>query len=122
MSARKRLRDEGLGRVGVGPLLLGKELVFPRSVSGWDDPPMSEKKAKDASESSGDRQAEHGHDQDSHGGSPSTQQMCTVGRRRRNAEEKLERHLDEARHKSGAHGGNDHGHSSDQGSSQERGG
>jgi hypothetical protein len=78
---------------------------------------MSEKKDKDASESSGNRLAEHGHDQDSHGGLPSTQQMRTVGRRRRDAEEKLERHLEEARQKSDAHGGNDHGDSSDQGSS-----
>jgi hypothetical protein len=45
---------------------------------------MSEKKEKDASESSRDRQAEHGHDQDSRGGSPTTQQMRTVGRRRGN--------------------------------------
>jgi hypothetical protein len=32
---------------------------------------------------------------------PSTQQMRTVGQRRRDAEEKLEHHLQEARHKSG---------------------
>ncbi|WP_457973886.1 hypothetical protein [Arthrobacter sp. D1-17] len=30
---------------------------------------------------------------------PSTQQMRTVGQRRRDAEEKLEHHLEEARHK-----------------------
>lgn len=30
---------------------------------------------------------------------PTTQQMRTVGQRRREAEEKLEHHLDEARHK-----------------------
>lgn len=32
-------------------------------------------------------------------GSPTTQQMRTVGERRRDAEEKLEHHLQEARHK-----------------------
>ena len=32
-------------------------------------------------------------------GSPTTQQMRTVGQRRRDAEEKLEHHLEEARHK-----------------------
>jgi hypothetical protein len=37
-----------------------------------------------------------------------TQQMRTVGQRRRDAEQKLEHHLDEARHK------NDHLHSSNQ--------
>jgi hypothetical protein len=41
-------------------LLPGKEPVFPRFVSGWDHPLMSEKKDEDASESSRDRQAEHG--------------------------------------------------------------
>jgi hypothetical protein len=35
---------------------------------------------------------------------PSTQQMRTIGQRRRDAEEKLEHHLQEARHKSGHHG------------------
>jgi hypothetical protein len=34
---------------------------------------------------------------------PTTQQIRTVGQRRREAEEKLEHHLDEARHKSEAH-------------------
>ncbi|WP_285245718.1 hypothetical protein [Pseudarthrobacter sp. fls2-241-R2A-127] len=37
--------------------------------------------------------------QHTHGASPSTQQIRTVGQRRREAEEKLEHHLDEARHK-----------------------
>ncbi|WP_353711540.1 hypothetical protein [Arthrobacter sp. K5] len=32
---------------------------------------------------------------------PTTQQMRTVGQRRRDAEEKLEQHLQEARHKEG---------------------
>ncbi|WP_461188531.1 hypothetical protein [Arthrobacter sp. Z4-13] len=35
---------------------------------------------------------------------PSTQQMRTVGQRRRDAEEKLEHHLQEARHKNEHHG------------------
>ncbi|TLM72626.1 hypothetical protein [Pseudarthrobacter sp. NamB4] len=34
---------------------------------------------------------------------PSTQQMRTVGQRRRDAEQKLEHHLDEARHKNEHH-------------------
>ncbi|WP_104045780.1 hypothetical protein [Arthrobacter sp. ZGTC412] len=34
---------------------------------------------------------------------PSTQQMRTVGQRRRDAEEKLEHHLQEARHKGKLH-------------------
>ncbi|MGO4491968.1 hypothetical protein AB4Y86_07745 [Arthrobacter sp. 2YAF22_2] len=34
---------------------------------------------------------------------PTTQQIRTVGQRRREAEEKLEHHLDEARHKSEHH-------------------
>ena len=34
---------------------------------------------------------------------PTTQQMRTVGQRRRDAEEKLEHHLQEARHKDDAH-------------------
>jgi hypothetical protein len=33
------------------------------------------------------------------GGSPNTGQLRTVGQRRRDAEEKLERHLEEVRHK-----------------------
>jgi hypothetical protein len=35
--------------------------------------------------------------------SPTTQQMRTVGQRRRDAEEKLEHHLQEARHKDDPH-------------------
>jgi hypothetical protein len=54
---------------------------------------MSDKKNTDPSESSGDRQAERGHDQDSYGGSLATRQMRPVGNRRRDAEEKLEHHL-----------------------------
>jgi len=38
-----------------------------------------------------------------HGASPSTQQIRTVGQRRREAEEKLEHHLEEARHKDDPH-------------------
>jgi hypothetical protein len=47
--------------------------------------------------------------------------MRPVGKRRRAAEEKLEHHLEEARHKNESHGGNDH-EDSHQDSSQERGG
>jgi hypothetical protein len=38
-------------------------------------------------------------EQDSYGGSPTTGQMRSVGQRRRDAEEKLEHHLEEVRHK-----------------------
>ncbi|QHK18865.1 hypothetical protein GU243_02700 [Pseudarthrobacter psychrotolerans] len=37
--------------------------------------------------------------QHAHAAAPTTQQMRTVGQRRRAAEEKLEHHLEEARHK-----------------------
>ena len=49
-----------------------------------------------------------GQHQPAHTASPTTQQIRTVGQRRREAEEKLEHHLDEARHK------DDH-HTTDQG-------
>jgi len=39
---------------------------------------------------------------------PTTQQVRTVGQRRREAEEKLERHLQEARRKGEHHDGEDH--------------
>jgi hypothetical protein len=42
--------------------------------------------------------ADHGPHQHAHA-APTTQQMRTVGQRRRDAEEKLEHHLQEARHK-----------------------
>ncbi|MDF2052386.1 hypothetical protein [Arthrobacter sp. Cr_A7] len=44
--------------------------------------------------------------------SPTTQQMRTVGQRRRDAEEKLEHHLQEARHKDDAPKPDDGGTSS----------
>ena len=47
---------------------------------------------------------------------PTTQQIRTVGQRRREAEEKLEHHLDEARHK------NEHHHSPLQGSATDTAG
>ncbi|HJV98303.1 MAG TPA: hypothetical protein VJ617_04330 [Arthrobacter sp.] len=47
---------------------------------------------------------DHGPHQHAHA-APTTQQMRTVGQRRRDAEEKLEHHLDEARHKAEHHGG-----------------
>lgn len=58
---------------------------------------MSEKKAEAS--------REHGHHQEGYAGSPTTQQMRTVGQRRRDAEEKLEHHLATARHKDDRHGG-----------------
>ena len=45
---------------------------------------------------------DHGPHQHAHA-APTTQQMRTVGQRRRDAEEKLEHHLQEARHKDDAH-------------------
>ena len=42
-------------------------------------------------------------EQGGYGGSPTTEQMRTVGQRRRDAEEKLERHLEEVRHKEDSH-------------------
>ena len=47
---------------------------------------------------------DHGPHQHAHA-APSTQQMRTVGQRRRDAEEKLEHHLQEARHKDVSHPG-----------------
>lgn len=44
-----------------------------------------------------DENARRQHHQDGYAGSPTTQQMRTVGQRRRDAEEKLEHHLDETR-------------------------
>ena len=41
-------------------------------------------------------------EQGSYGGSPTTGQMRSVGQRRRDAEEKLEHHLEEVRHKEGS--------------------
>ena len=45
---------------------------------------------------------DHGPHQHAHA-APTTQQMRTIGQRRRDAEEKLEQHLQEARHKDPAH-------------------
>jgi hypothetical protein len=47
---------------------------------------------------------DHGPHQHAHA-APTTQQMRTVGQRRRDAEEKLEQHLQEARHKDHPHNG-----------------
>ncbi|MET1065170.1 MAG: hypothetical protein ABWX85_09400 [Arthrobacter sp.] len=46
-----------------------------------------------------DETARRQHPQDGYAGSPTTQQMRTVGQRRRDAEEKLEHHLEETRRK-----------------------
>lgn len=48
--------------------------------------------------------ADHGPHQHAHA-APTTQQIRTVGQRRRDAEEKLEQHLQEARHKEHPHPG-----------------
>ncbi|MFC7847207.1 hypothetical protein ACFUTU_01880 [Arthrobacter sp. NPDC057388] len=47
---------------------------------------------------------DHGQHQHAHA-APTTQQMRTIGQRRRDAEEKLEQHLQEARHKDHLHHG-----------------
>ncbi|MFE4545434.1 hypothetical protein [Arthrobacter sp. NPDC056727] len=47
---------------------------------------------------------DHGPHQHAHA-APTTQQMRTIGQRRRDAEEKLEQHLQEARHKDESHHG-----------------
>jgi hypothetical protein len=65
--------------------------ILPRGDVQWDDFGMSGKKAE--------APREHGHHQEGYAGSPTTQQMRTVGQRRRDAEEKLEHHLEKARHK-----------------------
>jgi hypothetical protein len=63
---------------------------LPADDPWWDDASMSEKMDENP----------HGQSQqDGYVGSPTTQQMRTVGQRRRDAEEKLEHHLEEARHK-----------------------
>ena len=62
----------------------------------WDDSIMSEKNVESL--------PDHGPHQHAHT-APSTQQMRTVGQRRRDAEEKLEHHLQEARHKEASHHG-----------------
>ncbi|WP_458780450.1 hypothetical protein [Arthrobacter sp. D3-16] len=54
------------------------------------------------SETSGEGARDLGPHQHAHA-APSTQQMRTVGQRRRDAEEKLEHHLQEARHKRELH-------------------
>ncbi|WP_255769105.1 hypothetical protein [Pseudarthrobacter sulfonivorans] len=51
---------------------------------------------------------DHGPHQHAHV-APTTQQMRTVGQRRRDAEEKLEHHLQEARHKDEPHADEDSG-------------
>lgn len=50
---------------------------------------------------------DHRPHQHAHSASPTTQQIRTVGQRRREAEEKLEHHLEEARHKDEHHSDTD---------------
>jgi hypothetical protein len=54
------------------------------------------------SENKGENLHDNGPHQHAHA-APTTQQMRTVGQRRRDAEEKLEHHLQEARHKDEPH-------------------
>lgn len=51
-----------------------------------------------------DEPAQKQPEQSAYGGSPTTEQMRSVGQRRREAEEKLEHHLEEVRHKEDSHG------------------
>ena len=79
----------------------GRRRIFPPEPGlpdrhlWWDDASMSEKKQENPPEPS--------HHLEGYAGSPTTQQMRTVGQRRRDAEEKLEQHLEEARHKDHRH-------------------
>jgi hypothetical protein len=66
----------------------------PEANVQWDDSTMSEK--------IGGNSRDLGPHQHAHA-APTTQQMRTVGQRRRDAEEKLEHHLQEARHKHDPH-------------------
>ena len=59
---------------------------------------MSEKK-KEHDPSASSEETPQEQRLEGYSGSPTTQQMRTVGQRRRDAEEKLEQHLEEARHK-----------------------
>ncbi|MBE4718696.1 hypothetical protein [Pseudarthrobacter sp. AB1] len=54
------------------------------------------------SEKIADGPQEHGPHQHAHA-APTTQQMRTVGQRRRQSEEKLEQHLEQARHRDDPH-------------------
>jgi hypothetical protein len=58
--------------------------------AGWHDANMSEKN---------DESTQKRQDQAGYVGSPTTGQMRSVGQRRREAEEKLEHHLEEVRHR-----------------------
>jgi hypothetical protein len=66
---------------------------LPEANVQWDDSTMSEKIGGNW---------DHGPHQHAHA-APTTQQMRSVGQRRRDAEEKLEHHLQEARHKDDPH-------------------
>jgi hypothetical protein len=69
----------------------GAQARLPDGDVRWDDSGMSENKDENL--------RAPGPHQHAHASSPTTQQMRTVGERRRDAEEKLEHHLQEARHK-----------------------
>lgn len=71
--------------------------ILPHNYARWDDASMSEKKAEAS--------REHGHHNQGYVGSPTTQQLRTVGQRRRDAEVKLDHHLEEARHRDDLRGG-----------------
>lgn len=69
----------------------------------WDHRLMSVKRVKDAPLPVRASPVEGKPDHGPYVGSPSTQLLRTVGRRRRDAEAKLEHHLEEARHKKAPH-------------------
>ena len=65
--------------------------ILPQVDGRWDDFSMGEKNTE--------APREHGRYQDGYVGSPTTQQLRIIGQRRRDAEEKLEHHLEKVRHK-----------------------
>jgi hypothetical protein len=69
----------------------------------WDHRFMSVKSVKDAPLAATASPLKRGPDHGIYAGSPATQVLRTVGRRRRDAEAKLEHHLEEARHKKTPH-------------------
>jgi hypothetical protein len=71
-----------------------KHPCLPDATVRWDDFSMSENRAGNQYQHSGHQ---HAHT------APTTQQMRIVGQRRREAEEKLEHHLQEARRKEELH-------------------
>lgn len=81
---------------------LSLRLTLPRKPLRWDDFHMGEQENQKPVAPSDAASEGREQWQDSETGSPTTQQMRTVGQRRREAERKLDQHLEEARHKAEA--------------------